>query len=152
MLRIAGRRLAGRIGGVRPFSQSTVSLAEDQTEKDAGPKAFTERFLQNMQGSAVTPQYPSDFIKKTPEASAEGVPEKLTLNFYLPHKQQVKDSKASPNDCLKSLIKPSLPQESFQSGLLDRRICHCMEAQIYQRLLNALCTQSIILAILFYLS
>ena len=92
MLRIAGRRLASQMGAVRSFTTSAAGLAEEASE-DKGPKAFTQKFLQNMVGSAVTPQYPSDFIKKTQEEAQEGVPEKLTLNFYLPHKQQLKEAK-----------------------------------------------------------
>lgn len=95
MLRIAGRRLADRVGALRPFTTSVASFAEESSG-DAGPKAFTEKFLQNVAGSSVSPQYPSDFIKKPDEEPKEGVPDKLTLNFYLPYKQQIKGSKASP--------------------------------------------------------
>ena len=96
MLRIAGRRFASQVGALRPFTTSVAGLAEESAA-DKGPKAFTERFLQNVQGSAIVPQYPSDFIKKPEDAQQEGVPEKLTLNFFLPHKQQLKGAKVIPS-------------------------------------------------------
>lgn len=93
MLRIAGRRAASQIGWMRPFTSTPAGMAEEAAAQDKGPKAFTEKFLPNMIGSAVNPQYPSDFIKKAEKSQEEGVPEKLTLNFFLPHKQEVKAAK-----------------------------------------------------------
>lgn len=91
MLRIAGRRLTSRIQASRPFVTSTINSAE---EDDKGTKAFLEKFMPNVVGSAVEPQFVSDFVKK-PTEQQEGVPDKLTLNFFLPHKQQVKDAKVT---------------------------------------------------------
>jgi len=102
MLRIAGRRLASRAGLIRPFSTSTASLADDASS-DKGPKAFLEKFMPNLTGNATEPQFLSDFIKK-PEEQQDGVPEKLTFNFYLPHKQEVKKSKVGA-----SAAHPDLP-------------------------------------------
>jgi hypothetical protein len=91
MLRIAGRRLASQACLVRPFSTSSAKLADDAST-DKGSKAFLEKFMPNLTGNATQPQFLSDFVKK-PEELKDGVPEKLTLNFYLPHKQEVKNSK-----------------------------------------------------------
>lgn len=68
---------------------STLSFAE---EDDKGAKAFLEKFMPNVTGSAAEPQFISEFVKK-PKEQPESVPDKLTLNFFLPHKQQVKDAK-----------------------------------------------------------
>ena len=42
------------------------------------------------------PSFPSDFIKKSEKEEGEApttVPDKLTLNFFLPHETTMKDSK-----------------------------------------------------------
>lgn len=89
MLRITGRRLAGHLRSSRPFVTSAARLAE---EDDKGTKAFLEKFMPNVVGTPTEPQFISEFVKK-PQEQTEGVPDKLTLNFFLPHKQQVKDAK-----------------------------------------------------------
>ena len=68
---------------------SAARLAE---EDDKGTKAFLEKFMPNVVGTPTEPQFISEFVKK-PQEQTEGVPDKLTLNFFLPHKQQVKDAK-----------------------------------------------------------
>ena len=89
-MRLAGRRLASRAGLIRPFGTTTASLEDAPSDK--GSKAFLEKFMPHVTGTANEPQFLSDFVGK-PEEQKEGVPEKLTLNFYLPHKQEVKNSK-----------------------------------------------------------
>ena len=91
MLRIVGRRLTGHLRSSRPFVTSAAQLAE---EDDKGTKAFLEKFMPNVVGTPTEPQFISQFVKQ-PREQTEGVPDKLTLNFFLPHKQQVKDAKVT---------------------------------------------------------
>ena len=92
MLRLAGRRLAGRACQFRVFSTSAASLAEEGASEDKGPKAFIEKFSHNVSSQLADPNFPSSYLPKE-EEKKEGVPEKLTLNFYLPHKQTLKNDK-----------------------------------------------------------
>lgn len=95
MLRLAARRLARRADCARGFSTSTSALAEDSSSSssDKGTQAFVDKFTPHVSANLVRPQFPSDFLPKKEEQPKEGVPDKLTLNFYLPHKQTLKDSK-----------------------------------------------------------
>lgn len=88
MLRVVGKGLTSKL----QFARSLCFSAANFAEEDKGTKAFLEKFMPNIVGSAAEPQFVSDFVKQ-PEKEQDGVPEKLTLNFYLPHKQQVKNQK-----------------------------------------------------------
>ena len=103
MLRLAGRRLAGRACQSRVFSTSAASLAEEGASDDKGPKAFTEKFSHNVSSQLAEPNFPSSFLPKE-EEKKEGVPEKLTLNFYLPHKQTLKNDKVGPDPAVTEFL------------------------------------------------
>eukprot|EP00884_Botryococcus_braunii_P015347 jgi/Botrbrau1/2496/Bobra.0226s0052.1 len=55
---------------------------------------FLEKFQKYVSSTTAPPNFPSDFVEAQPvtEASA-AVPDKLTLNFYLPYDQIIKGSK-----------------------------------------------------------
>lgn len=58
---------------------------------------FIKKFTPHVSSTLAPPHFPSQFLPK--EQAAEegtGVPEKLTLNFFLPHETTVKDSKVFP--------------------------------------------------------
>jgi F-type H+-transporting ATPase subunit delta len=57
----------------------------------ASRAAFQEKLRPFLSSTSAPPCFPSDFMKPrpAPEAGA-GVPEKLTLNFFLPHEQPKK--------------------------------------------------------------
>ena len=94
MLRLAGRRIAQRVAEARAFSVSAGSLAED-SPSDKGPKSFVDRFTPHVSSQLAEPQFQSDFLPKAKTDEKEGVPEKLTLNMYMPYKHELKDSKVS---------------------------------------------------------
>lgn len=57
---------------------------------------FLKKFTPHVSSTLNPPQFPSDYLPKKDEASAEAstaVPEKLTLNFFLPHETTVNASK-----------------------------------------------------------
>lgn len=92
MLRLAGRGIARRLVEARSFSFSAGALA-DESSSDKGPKAFVDRFTPHVSSNLAQPQFQSDFIPEAKEDAKEGVPEKLTLNLYMPYKHELKDSK-----------------------------------------------------------
>jgi hypothetical protein len=60
------------------------------------PAEFLKKFKPHVSSTLGTPHFPSDFLpkeEKTSEEASAGVPEKLTLNFFLPHEATIKDSK-----------------------------------------------------------
>lgn len=114
MLRQAGLRLARRLNVVRPFTASAGSLAEDLVA-EKGPEAFIEKFTPHVSSNLARPQFPSDFLPKKEEEAKEGMPEKLTLNFYLPDKQTLKDSKVQFLQCV-DLLPPLCNQASKSPG------------------------------------
>jgi hypothetical protein len=55
---------------------------------------FLKKFSQHVTSTTAPPNFPGDFVPATAPADASGaVPDKLTLNFYLPHEQTLKSSK-----------------------------------------------------------
>jgi len=84
----------------RRLSTSTSAFAEAAagsaapSAADAGAesrRAFQEKLKPFLSSTSAPPCFPSDFMKPRPAADpAAGVPEKLTLNFFLPHEQPKK--------------------------------------------------------------
>jgi len=65
---------------------------------------FVKRFRPHVSSTLNDPNFPSDFLPKSAKEEGEAptaVPEKLTLNFFLPHETTMKDSKVT------HLVKPS---------------------------------------------
>ena len=94
MLRQAARGLCRR--GLAARSISTTAIARQDDE--ALPKAFTERFVKLVPSTMAPPSFPTDFLPKDIREVKEApstVPDKLTLNFYLPHEQIAKARKVS---------------------------------------------------------
>jgi len=58
---------------------------------------FLKKFTPHVSSTLSPPNFPSDFLPKVAKdaEAAQTVPEKLTLNFYLPHETTLKDSKVS---------------------------------------------------------
>ena len=57
---------------------------------------FVKMFRPHISSTMNDPSFPSDFIKKSEKEEGEApttVPDKLTLNFFLPHETTMKDSK-----------------------------------------------------------
>lgn len=69
-----------------------------QHTEECGPvhADFKKRFTPHVSSTLAPPFFPSDFIKlKTEKTEATAaVPAKLTLNFFLPHEQQMKAKEA----------------------------------------------------------
>jgi hypothetical protein len=58
---------------------------------------FLNKFKKFVSSTTAPPNFPSDFVKAEPVTEAPStVPEKLTLNFYLPYDQPFKGSKVGP--------------------------------------------------------
>ena len=90
----------------RRLSTSSSALAEAAAGSGAAPSAadagaasraaFTEKIRPFLSSTSAPPCFPSDFMKAKPAADpAAGVPEKLTLNFFLPHEQPKKGAAVS---------------------------------------------------------
>ena len=92
MLRLSAKQLA-RGGLAWRRSISGTAALRDEGDSDKGPKAFIEKFKQHVASNVAPPSFPSDFLPKEEEKEEAGVPDKLTLNLYLPHEQRLKDSK-----------------------------------------------------------
>jgi F-type H+-transporting ATPase subunit delta len=57
----------------------------------ASRAAFLEKLKPLLSSTSAPPSFPSDFMAPKPAVEAgAGVPEKLTLNFFLPHEQPKK--------------------------------------------------------------
>lgn len=57
---------------------------------------FVKMFRPHISSTMNDPSFPSDFIPKGKKEEGEApttVPDKLTLNFFLPHETTMKDSK-----------------------------------------------------------
>ncbi len=57
---------------------------------------FIKKFRPHVASTVNDPSFPSDFLPKEDKEVGEAtavVPDKLTLNFFLPHETTLKDSK-----------------------------------------------------------
>ena len=62
----------------------------------SGFAEFIKKFKPHVSSTLGDPMFPSDFVPKEAKDAQEApaaVPEKLTLNFFLPHETTLKDSK-----------------------------------------------------------
>ncbi|KAK9915018.1 hypothetical protein WJX75_003681 [Coccomyxa subellipsoidea] len=85
------RQVAQRLACTARRSLSTSTLCR---EGEKGPAEFLKKFTPHVSSTLSPPHFPSEFLPKTVSAEeGAAVPEKLTLNFFLPHETTVKDSK-----------------------------------------------------------
>ncbi|CAL8468352.1 g7892 [Coccomyxa elongata] len=85
------RQVAQRLACTARRGLSTSAISR---EGEKGPEEFIKKFTPHVSSTLAPPHFPSEFLPK--EQAAEegaGVPEKLTLNFFLPHETTIKDSK-----------------------------------------------------------
>ena len=93
MLSRAPAILRQAVPGLRAFATSQSALAGVVSNT----KEFTEEFVKVAPPNFSPPAFPSEFLKKKGESAepASGVPEKVTLNFYMPHDTHMKSEEVS---------------------------------------------------------
>ena len=97
MLSAASKRLLPLAAPLRGISTASPCLAEGEgAPVDTGAKAFTERFRHHVSSTMNAPNFPTDFLKKKEVKEGEPVPEKMKINFFLPHEQILKQAEARP--------------------------------------------------------
>ena len=80
--------------GLRAFSTSQAALADVASST----KEFTDEFAKVAPPNFNPPSYPSDFFEKQePKEETQGVPSKVTLNFYMPHDSHMRSEEVSPS-------------------------------------------------------
>lgn len=94
MLRQAGQQLRPLAQQCRAIATAAPCLAEGEVT-DSSSKAFLSRFSKHVSSTLAPPNFPTDYMKKKEIKEGEPVPEKLTMNFFLPHEQLLKQAKAS---------------------------------------------------------
>jgi hypothetical protein len=76
------------------FADAASGSGAGAAAADAGAAsraAFQEKLRPFLSSTTAPPCFPSDFMKpKAPAEAGAGVPDKLTLNFFLPHEQPKK--------------------------------------------------------------
>lgn len=93
MLSATSRRLGPLAAQVRGIATASPCLAEGEgAAVDTGAKAFTDRFRKHVSSTLASPHYPTDFMKKKEFKEGEPVPEKMKINFFLPHEQILKQA------------------------------------------------------------
>lgn len=95
---------------------------------------FIKKFKPHVSSTMNDPHFPSDFLPKSAKEEGEAstaVPEKLTLNFFLPHETTLKDSKVrcSYTQCIRGLLGDQTPPRMSQlsiigAGLLHAKACN----------------------------
>jgi len=74
------------------FAEAASGLGASAADAGAASRAaFQEKLRPFLSSTSAPPSFPTDFMKPKPVAEAgAGVPDKLTLNFFLPHEQPKK--------------------------------------------------------------
>jgi len=88
------RQVAQRLAGTARRGISTSAICREGEDK--GPKEFVKLFRPHVSSTVNDPNFPSDFLPKSAKEESEApttVPDKHTLNFFLPHETTMKDSK-----------------------------------------------------------
>ena len=86
----------------RGISTAGPSLAEGDAQADSSSKAFMAKFQQHVSSTLAPPHFPTDFMKKKEIKEGEPVPEKMTMNFFLPHEQLLKAAKVGDQQAASS--------------------------------------------------
>ena len=93
MLSAGAKRLRPLAAQLRSISTASPCLAEGEgSAVDTGAKAFTDRFRKHVSSTLAPPHFPADFMKKKETKEGEPVPEKMKMNFFLPHEQILKQA------------------------------------------------------------
>jgi F-type H+-transporting ATPase subunit delta len=92
MLRQAAQGLLGRGLLQRSFRATAVACQETSSSKSA--EEFVSKFIEVAPSTLSPPSFPTEFVEGAPAAEPQAaLPDKLTLNFYLPHEIPVSASK-----------------------------------------------------------
>ena len=79
--------------GARAIATSQSALLE----VTSNTKQFTEEFTKVAPANFNPPAYPSDYLEEdAPKEETQGVPSKVTLNFYMPHDTHMKSEEVGP--------------------------------------------------------
>ena len=96
MLRRAAQQLRPLVQQARGIAGSAAARAEGEAA-DSGSQAFLKKFSPHVSSTLAPPNFPTDFMKRKEIKEGEPVPDKMTMNFYLPHEQLFRQAKASPS-------------------------------------------------------